>query len=254
MSTPSPKPHLVLIHGSWHTPSIWSHLLPLLHAHGYTTHTPFNPSVSSAGPQVTHRTDATHIAALTRSLSDAGHLIILIMHSYGGVPGTESTRSLLRASREAAGQPGGIIALVYLSAFLLRKGECVADTMDPPPRQAFDVDRDGRIAPPGDVRFCYSDLEPREQVLRQKELRPMSVGAWESRLEDEGWRDVPSVSYLMCRDDEAIRFEEQRGMVDRVEIEGCRVKIEIVESGHSPMLRCPERVVEVIRRAAGEDF
>lgn len=69
--------------------------------------------------------DAIAIQKVTSKLADEGRKIILVMHSYGGIPGTESARDLSWEIRQKEGQPGGIIALVYVSAYLIKEGMSV---------------------------------------------------------------------------------------------------------------------------------
>jgi hypothetical protein len=67
--------------------------------------------------------DATAIRAVTANLADEGHQVVLVMHSYGGIPGTESAEELGCEFRQNAGKPGGSIALVYLSRILPHEGD-----------------------------------------------------------------------------------------------------------------------------------
>jgi hypothetical protein len=69
--------------------------------------------------------DALAIQKVTSKLADDGQQIILVMHSYGGIPGTESAKGLSWEIRQANGEPGGIIALVYVSAYLIKEGMSV---------------------------------------------------------------------------------------------------------------------------------
>ncbi|CEN60425.1 hypothetical protein ASPCAL02865 [Aspergillus calidoustus] len=66
--------------------------------------------------------DATATRAVTTKLADEGHQVVLVMHSYGGIPGTESAEELGCEFCQNAGKPGGSIALVYLAAYFLTKG------------------------------------------------------------------------------------------------------------------------------------
>lgn len=65
----------------------------------------------------------------------------------------------------------------------------------------------------------------------------------------ESWREIP-VTYLVCEKDNALPAELQRMMVDRIQKEGIDVTIEHCDAGHSPFISMPERVMEVIARAA----
>lgn len=60
--------------------------------------------------------DAEHIKMVTTKLADDGYEIILVMHSYGGVCGIESTVGVSKAESKAIGKPGGVIHLVYISS------------------------------------------------------------------------------------------------------------------------------------------
>jgi hypothetical protein len=55
-------------------------------------------------------------AALT-PLVNAGKNVVMVMHSYGGAPGSAAVKGLTRAVRQTAGLPGGVIELVYMAAF-----------------------------------------------------------------------------------------------------------------------------------------
>ncbi|KAL2818673.1 hypothetical protein BJX63DRAFT_59646 [Aspergillus granulosus] len=66
--------------------------------------------------------DAAAIQAVTSKLADAGHRIVLVMHSYGGIPGTQSAKDLSWETRQQTWKPGGIVALVYLAAYLVKEG------------------------------------------------------------------------------------------------------------------------------------
>jgi hypothetical protein len=69
--------------------------------------------------------DAIAIQNVISKLANDGQQIILVMHSYGGIPGTESAKGLSREIRQAKGKAGGIIALVYVSAYLIKEGMSV---------------------------------------------------------------------------------------------------------------------------------
>lgn len=53
--------------------------------------------------------------------------MILVMHSYGGMVGTEAvTEEMSKIYRRKKGLKGGVVKLLYMAAFLLRKGESLA--------------------------------------------------------------------------------------------------------------------------------
>lgn len=54
---------------------------------------------------------------------DSGKRIVLITHSYSGGPGGMAAKGLSITERRAAGLPGGIIGLVFISAFIAKQGQ-----------------------------------------------------------------------------------------------------------------------------------
>lgn len=54
---------------------------------------------------------------------NAGREVVLIMHSYSGGPGAEAAKGLSLAERRAAGQPSGIIGLIFIAAFVAEEGQ-----------------------------------------------------------------------------------------------------------------------------------
>lgn len=47
------------------------------------------------------------------------------MHSYGDFASRESLQGLPKAERQASNQSGGVVALVYLTAWMLDEGQSV---------------------------------------------------------------------------------------------------------------------------------
>lgn len=60
---------------------------------------------------------------------DGGKEIVLVMHSYGGMPGGAAAYGLSKQERSAVGLRGGIIGLVYIAALIARQGDALVDMM-----------------------------------------------------------------------------------------------------------------------------
>ena len=56
-------------------------------------------------------------------LLDAGKDVVLAMHSYGGMHGPVAAKGLSKTERAAAGEPGGILGLIFLSALVVFEGK-----------------------------------------------------------------------------------------------------------------------------------
>lgn len=120
----STKPTILVVHGAWHNPAHFKPLMDLLEAHGYETICPQQPSDGATPPTVTLYEDAQTIrSTLADLIEPQGKNVIVAMHSYGGVVGTEAVDETLGAKqRQIRGLSGGVTHLVYLCSFLLSEG------------------------------------------------------------------------------------------------------------------------------------
>lgn len=112
-------PTIVFIPGAGPTCEYYKHVISILSAKGFPTATVDLPSVGGISPMAD---DAAAIQKVTSELASDGQEIILVMHSYGGIPGTESAKGLARKIRQTEGKPGGIIGLVYCPPICSKKG------------------------------------------------------------------------------------------------------------------------------------
>ena len=86
-------------------------------------------------PQVSLVDDALAIRTeLIRQIEYGGKTVVVVMHSYGGLVGSEAaTEDLSYAKRQAQGLPGGVIHLFFYSASLLSEGQSVLSAFDESP-------------------------------------------------------------------------------------------------------------------------
>lgn len=112
------KARVVIVPASFAPPSLYSDFVQHLSEYGLSATTVDLPSVGNRDPlpAASMMEDAEHIKMVTTKLADHGHEIILLMHFYGGVCGTESTAGVSKAERQALGKTGGIVHLVYISS------------------------------------------------------------------------------------------------------------------------------------------
>jgi hypothetical protein len=54
---------------------------------------------------------------------DQGQDVVLIMHSYSGVPGSASALGLSKTERAAQGKKGGVIGQIFYAAMLQKGGD-----------------------------------------------------------------------------------------------------------------------------------
>ncbi|CAF9938584.1 MAG: hypothetical protein HETSPECPRED_001123 [Heterodermia speciosa] len=72
---------------------------------------------------LTDDVDALEGALLYPLIEQQGRDIVLYLHSYAGFPGSVAIAGYSKAERLAAGKPGGILGLIYQSAFISNPGD-----------------------------------------------------------------------------------------------------------------------------------
>jgi hypothetical protein len=123
MPSLSTKPTILLVPGACHTPNHFSSLIIHLNTTGYPTTTVSLPSVNSSTPnEESVIKDGLCIRSTLEALLDEGKDVILAAHSYGGIPSSVAAKGLMKVERDGQGKKGGIIAQVYIAAFLAPEG------------------------------------------------------------------------------------------------------------------------------------
>lgn len=125
MTTPNLKPTVLFVHGAWHTNEAFGAVQTLLSKAGYGIK---NLQLASSTPNGPYDADiADDIAVIQNALTDIlstnrDSEIIVVMHSYGGIPGSAAAKGFWRKQREEEGKKGGIVHLVYLASLALPEG------------------------------------------------------------------------------------------------------------------------------------
>lgn len=131
MSATTTNPTILIVPGSFSAASSYDSLVNALVALSYPTFVSDLPSASRLppAPAASMADDAAHFHGLAESLADEGRDIVILTHSYGGVPGTEAAKGLAKSDREAEGKKGGVIRLVYLTSIVPPVGGSLISTM-----------------------------------------------------------------------------------------------------------------------------
>ncbi len=202
---------------------------------------------------------------------NTGHNVILVTHSAGAVVGCSALRGLNAKSRSAAGHETSVIAITMLCSMVVPEGVSLFDALGHKPAPIHDIR--GPVVHIADVQSTqvasevysandqykgpahafYNDLPVSEQEHYVSLLRPMAWATTTSPLTYAAYLYIPT-SYLMCTLDNALPLPYQQGIIKMVRDMGGDIRVEVVESGHSPFLSMPERTAEFVRRAAGENL
>jgi hypothetical protein len=125
------KPTIALVPGAWHTPHHYKPMTDALANAGFPIVNIQHKSLDSPNAkQADAHKDAANIVQAIKPLIDQGKDIVLICHSYGGVPLGEACKGL--AKKQGA---GGIVGLIWMTAFICKEGvslfNCLGDAWPP---------------------------------------------------------------------------------------------------------------------------
>ncbi len=129
----SAKPAIVIVPGSFSPASFYADLLSALQSHGYEAIV--ETLLSSARSPLrgekaaTMEEDAQFFHDIAEKLADQGKDVVIVTHSYGGIPGTECSEGISKDERKAAGKPGGVSRFVYVTSVVPPPGKSLKDLM-----------------------------------------------------------------------------------------------------------------------------
>lgn len=117
----TPKPTILLIPGLWHTPECFDALRTELGEHDYETVSRQLPSIDCADPSNhSAQSDADFIRSqLLSPLLDSGKRVVVVMHSYGGIPGSAAAYGLSEEERKKEGLKGGVVGLIFVASYVI---------------------------------------------------------------------------------------------------------------------------------------
>ncbi|KAI0521242.1 Alpha/beta hydrolase fold-1 [Xylaria bambusicola] len=259
------KPYFLLATGSFAPAYFYDNLVEQVKARGYDMKVihlatvGVGPGQGRDTPPATMYDDAALIAKEVEALADEGREIILVAHSYGGMPATESTKGLSVQERQKAGKKGGIVRLAYKTVAVATPGHSTAEALPAPP-----ADKPPVLAPDekGWLHFtdiersaatCFSDVPTKEEQMRyQMQFTLHSGVSFANPLTHAGYKDVP-VSYLVCEDDLVIPADWQRKEIEMLKAEtGNKVDVTSIKAGHCPTIMHLDKVVDWFMHVAAQ--
>ena len=115
----SEKSVILIVPGACHTPHHYAHLALRLNTSGYTVDC---VELETSSPDK-YTEDVSIIRNAIESHVDADRDVVVVMHSYGGLPGTEACVGLGKTE----GRTAGVVKLVYMTAYMFLEGGRLAD-------------------------------------------------------------------------------------------------------------------------------
>jgi pimeloyl-ACP methyl ester carboxylesterase len=245
------QPDIVLVPGAWHNSKCYYLLVPILEAAGYKVEALNLPSVGAEPPAKSLDLDVQHIRSIILPKIEQDRDVVVVMHSFGAVPGSSALKGLSKSDRSAEGLSGGVVGLVYLCAWVIPEGQAVHDSgggrggKGGPQRIKIDGDYMQFLDP---IPAFYHDCPPDVQAQAVMQLQHHSRATMFAPLTYAAYQHIPS-TYLFCTNDEMMALEKQRGLVEK---SGIKFQTFECSASHSPFLSQPDLTARVIRHAAGE--
>ena len=118
----SSKPTFVLVPGAFHTSACYSFLVPYLEKAGHSTHPVTLPSIGNGDANMSDDIKYLRESILLPLFDSETPDVVLVVHSYGGNPGSGAMIGLSKNERETLGQKGGIVGVVYVAAVIPKVG------------------------------------------------------------------------------------------------------------------------------------
>ncbi|KAK5128691.1 hypothetical protein LTR85_000024 [Meristemomyces frigidus] len=257
------KPTIVIVHGAWHVPAHFDSLSAALQRSGYAVRAPKLPSVGiEKDPGNALTLDREAVAKAIREVTDGGEDVVLVMHSYGGIPGSEGA-AIIGEERKAVGSNyqdgarGSVVKLVYLSSFALDAGSSLISEplakLDTRPGLTSEISPLGIMTPNEqqaiDRIFTGTPTHLAKAAFSITDGQALSAFTEMTRY--CGWRDYGyPVSYLGCKKDEALLPIMQEAFIERMKTAGLDPETAWLDCDHSPFLHMPEDLGRAIQRMA----
>jgi pimeloyl-ACP methyl ester carboxylesterase len=235
----TPKPTVVLVHGSYSDASSWARVIPGLQKRGY-------PVVAAANPLRGVSIDSAYLQDLLAQIEGP---IVLVGHSYGGFVMTNA----------ATGNPN-VKALVYIAAFAPAQGETLQQLISHAPGSilspsAIDVQTfrtpGGQLAPEGTIkprvfrRIFAADVPASVTKVVAASQRPTALSTLTDPSGPPAWTTIPSW-YLVAGADKAVGAANERFMARRINA----TTVEAKGASHVVIISRPAKVVRLIVDAA----
>ncbi|TDZ71783.1 hypothetical protein CTRI78_v001767 [Colletotrichum trifolii] len=238
-------PTIVFTPGAWHGPQSFDLVRAGLTLKGYASEAVTLPSVGADPAIVGLEEDAAALRSTLTTLADEGKQIVLVVHSYGGMVGSNAVSGLGWQQRAANNKAGGVIMMVYLSAFAAPNNTSLLDMLSGEYLPWMRIDGDKVYADTPEKIF-YADVDPVLQAKAIAELSWQSKRVFSDPATYEPWNEGIEVMYFHCREDQAIPLATQEAMAAQFP---AGYTTFYANTSHSPFLSRPDLVIEGVELA-----
>ena len=144
------KPTIVIIPGGCHIPIHYDPLTKVLSSHGFLSVALRLPTAGASPPDKDLYDDIAYISSrLEELIEKGGKEVILIVHSYGGLPGGSAARLFVKKERTEQGKKGGVIGVLYISSWGVPSGKTAMEVIEELNTDWMKIE----VSPPSSIRF-----------------------------------------------------------------------------------------------------
>lgn len=269
----STRPFFVIIPGASQTPSHYAYLSHLLNLAGFPTISALLPSLG-ATKEVTAQDDTDYIRdrMLLPILDHSKRDVIMIMHSYSGMPGSAAAAGLSPSERTAQGKTTSVIGQIFITAMLIKGGDGTdilaavggqyPESINPnviPPHIITYLSKPNKpsqtqinlLSWPNPIPALFQQVPTTLAIAAAASAVPQGITSFNSPCPPTTWDSEHfkgRLAYVRARNDAMILLETQQAMIDATGVEWI---VRDLESDHSPQLSTPEELVGILLELGG---
>ena len=224
----------VLVHGPWHGGWCWERVAPLLRAPGHRVEVPDLPGHGLDQTPPSEISLRSYVDAVVRVVTEQLEPVVLVGHTKPGAVISEVAEKC----------PGLIAVLVYLAAYLLRRGETISDvgltdqeSLLVPNLVTYPTQSLITVRPEALRDVFYHDCDPATVAAATARIGPEPVPPITTpiRITPEHYGRVRRV-YIETLQNRALGLALQRRMRAELPCE----HVHSLDTGHTPFLSAPD--------------
>ena len=271
------KPTIVMFAGAFHQKEHLKLVLPLIEAKGYPIISQTLSTVNNGTLTLTD--DVAQMHGIFTPLFAKDKDVVLVIHSYAGMPGSAAIKGLSKAERASNGLLGGIIGVVYVTAFIPAEGVSLLDiiggfdTWQNPDVRILFLDfhewskarckknpkaipltnpqyNTGLLAVAQPIPIFYNDVPDQLAQWAASITKSHSLISVTDKSGPIGYKDTGYTGrlvYIRTEDDKAIPVAGQDAMIQG---SGVNFTVEKYNTGHSPFLSHPDMLADTLDKLA----
>ncbi|KAF4954338.1 hypothetical protein FGADI_5361 [Fusarium gaditjirri] len=243
------SPTVLAVPGAWHTIESFEPIRKIFTHRGYQFVSQNAPGLHDANATCQDDAESLRRKLLLPLIEDSKDIVVL-MHSYGGMYGSQAVQGLSKKEREQAGKKGGVIALIYVSAVTPVEGKTTLDMMGTdaknlPPWVEYN-ETTGWVKFTGAKETMYHDIPDTEadyyiSLLKDQALNSMNTPISYSPLTDENYNG--KAGYVICGAD---RVVPPAGQEMYAAVGGIDRKVTVEKASHAFFATAAEETVDAV--------